>query len=184
MHSCYRPQRSCEGYVFTRVCLSTVGSTWAGTPQDQVHPPGPGILPRTRYTSWDQVHPPGPGTPPGTRYTSPRGGYCCGWYASYWNAFLFCFCFCFLGEGRNGLWTTSAWLGFYHYKEFNIPFCLQQTFEKWRIKIVLIWQTNLDVNFINLIIVRSYFLKNLPSWDLYFGDILDFVQWLLVLAVY
>ena len=30
-------------------------------------------------------------------------------------------------------------------------------FEKWRIKIVLIWQTILDVNFINLIILRSYF---------------------------
>ena len=27
--------------------------------------------------------PRGPGTPP------PAGGYCCGWYTSYWNAFLF-----------------------------------------------------------------------------------------------
>ena len=100
-HSCYRPQRSCEGYVFTRVCLSTEGSTWAGappgtrytphdqvhphstryTPQDQVHPSPwdqvhlplePGTPPGTRYTSpQNQVHPPGPGTPPGTRYT-PR----------------------------------------------------------------------------------------------------------------
>ena len=86
--SCYyRPQRSCEGYVFTGVCLSTGGSTWAGTtprdqvhplgtrytpspqtrytPQDQVHPPGPGTryTPWTRYTPLDQVHPPGPGTP-------------------------------------------------------------------------------------------------------------------------
>ena len=88
------------------------------TPWDQVHPlpPGPGA-PQTRYTPrpgappWDQVHPPGtrytplgpgtppgtrytplgPGTPPGTRYTSPRYGHCCGRYASYWNAFLFCF---------------------------------------------------------------------------------------------
>ena len=60
------------------------GITWAGTPQDQVHPPGPGTPPwdqvhppgtryiptGTRYTPQDQVHPPGqvpprPGTPPG-----------------------------------------------------------------------------------------------------------------------
>ena len=56
----YRPQQSCEGYVFTGVCLSI-----GGVP-DKVHPPG------TRYTPRDQVHPPlGPGTPPRTRYTSP-----------------------------------------------------------------------------------------------------------------
>ena len=40
------------------------GSTWPGTPPwDQVPPLG------TRYTPQDQVHPPGPGTPPGTRYS-------------------------------------------------------------------------------------------------------------------
>ena len=85
----YRPQRSCEGYVFTGVCLSTGGG---GVP-DQVHPPGsrhpPGTrytpleqtpetryTPGTRYIPWDQVHPPeqtplGLGTSLGTRYT-PR----------------------------------------------------------------------------------------------------------------
>ena len=53
-------------------------------PPDQVHPPGPGKPPRTRYTLLgpgthprDQVHPPGPDTPPGadtprTRYPPPR----------------------------------------------------------------------------------------------------------------
>ena len=76
------------------MCLSTGGSTLAGTPQDQVHPrdqvqppdqvhprdrvhpqtryiPEPGTPPPwTRYTPKDQVHPPGPGTqPPQTRYT-------------------------------------------------------------------------------------------------------------------
>ena len=88
----YRPQRTCEGYVFTGVCLSTGGGggeyltryTCPGAdtpPPDQVHPLGPGAPPTrtrcthpppgTRYTSpgtrctpWDQVHPPGPGTPP------------------------------------------------------------------------------------------------------------------------
>ena len=68
----YRPQRSCEGYAFTRVCLSTGEGEYLdryplgpGTPQDQVNPPGTGTPPP------DQVHPirtrytpiPGPGTP-------------------------------------------------------------------------------------------------------------------------
>ena len=59
----YHPQRSCEGYVFTGVCLSTGGSTWPGTPPA-------GAPHRTRYTPW-QVHPPGPGTPP--RQVHPWG---------------------------------------------------------------------------------------------------------------
>ena len=56
-------------------------------PGTRYTPPGPG----TRYTPRDQVHPPdptGPGTQPRTRYTPPRYVHCCGWYASYWNAFL------------------------------------------------------------------------------------------------
>ena len=72
----YRPQRSCEGYVFTPLCPR------GGLPQcmlgyqllwDQAPPP------QTRHTP----HPPGSGTPP------PADGYCCRRYASYWNAFLF-----------------------------------------------------------------------------------------------
>ena len=54
-----------QGNIFRSVCqefCSQWGSTWAGTPLDQVHPPG------TRYTPWDQ-NPPGLGTPPRTRYT-------------------------------------------------------------------------------------------------------------------
>ena len=61
------------------------------SPQDQVppktrYPPRPGTPPKTRY-------PPRPGTPPKTRYTPqdqvhPPNDYCCGRYASYWNAFL------------------------------------------------------------------------------------------------
>ena len=88
--------------IFTPVCHSVYrGGTWAGTPPwDQLHPAG------ARYTPQDQVHPQGPGTPPwdqvhppGTRYTPPRPGTppssACweiratsGQYASYWNAFL------------------------------------------------------------------------------------------------
>ena len=91
----YRPQRSCEGYVFTPVCLST-----GGLPQCMLgyHPPGagtplgldpPGIPPsRSRHPPGTR-HPP-PGTrPPRTRHP-PADGYGCGRYASYWNAFLLC----------------------------------------------------------------------------------------------
>ena len=38
--------------------------------------------------------PPGAGTPPsGADPPPPADGYCCGMYASYWNAFLFKYCF-------------------------------------------------------------------------------------------
>ena len=93
----YRPQRSCEGYAFTGVCLSTGGGgrvpdqvypprsrhtplprnrhppplgadpPWEQTPPGPVHPPGPGTPPRLG-TPPDQVHPPG-ADPPGARYT-------------------------------------------------------------------------------------------------------------------
>ena len=54
------------------------------SPQDQVHTPG------TRYTSQDQVHSP---DQVHTQLPSPGDGYCCGRYASYWNAFLFSYLF-------------------------------------------------------------------------------------------
>ena len=104
----YRPQRSCEGYVFTPICLSTGGG---GLPQCMLGyhplgagtPPGPGTHPGDQAPPWTR-HPPRPGTPrsrhprpggtrhpppgPGTPPT-PADGYCCGRYASYWNAFFF-----------------------------------------------------------------------------------------------
>ena len=73
-HIHYRPQRSCEGYVFTPVCQSFCsqggGEHLGRYPLDQVHPPpgragtplGPGTPPGRAGT------PPRPGTPPG-RYT-------------------------------------------------------------------------------------------------------------------
>ena len=85
----YRPQRSCEGYVFTGVCLSTEG--WGCLPQYMLwYPPRsrhplPGQTPRSqsRHAPPGSRHPPRADTPP------PRYGHCCGRYASYWNAFLF-----------------------------------------------------------------------------------------------
>ena len=63
----YRPQRSCEGYVFTPVCLSTGGiclsACWDTTPWDQAHPSG------TRHTHQEQA-PPGADTP--QEQTSPQ----------------------------------------------------------------------------------------------------------------
>ena len=80
--SCYRPQQSCEGYVFTGVCLSTGGMP------DQVHPhkhppdirnnplgldtpPSrvpPGAAPHPPGTLTRDQHTPLPGTSPlGTR---------------------------------------------------------------------------------------------------------------------
>ena len=85
----YRPQRSCEGYVFTGVCLSTGGG---------------GLLLGGAW-SWGSLVPGGSaqggclvrgclvqgGWYPSMHWgRSPRrDGYCCGRYASYWNAFLF-----------------------------------------------------------------------------------------------
>ena len=62
----YRPQRSCEGYVFTCVCMSTgggAGGAWSRGGLVSQH-------------ALRQTPPPG------------RDGYCCGRYASYWTAFL------------------------------------------------------------------------------------------------
>ena len=95
----YRPQRSCEGYVFTGVCLSTGGggclsACWDITPPRSRHPPvaDPPPPPRSRHppeqTLPQEQTPPKADTPP-EQTSPPRYGHCCGRYASYWNAFLF-----------------------------------------------------------------------------------------------
>ena len=69
---CYRPQRSCEGYVFTGVCLSTRGGC---LPQCMLgyHPPGadpPEQTPPPRADSHPpgaDTHAPGADNPPGSR---------------------------------------------------------------------------------------------------------------------
>ena len=64
----YRPQRSCQGFVFTPVCLSTGGvvclsACWDTTPWEQA-PPREQAPPQSRHTlpeqapPWEQAHPP------------------------------------------------------------------------------------------------------------------------------
>ena len=92
----YRPQRSCEGYVFTGVCLSTGGVT-VGCLVRGVPGPGGCLVGGSASAGW------GGGWYPTCTEADPPGrdGYCCGRYASYWNAFLFLLlflhlCSCFL----------------------------------------------------------------------------------------
>ena len=67
------------------VCLSACSDTTpprADTPERQTPP--------QKQTPPGSRHPPGKQTPPEQTPPPPRYGHCCGWYASYWNAFLFC----------------------------------------------------------------------------------------------
>ena len=106
--SFYRLQRSYKGYVLTPVCHSVQKgegvSVHAGIrpPPGTRHPlrtspPPDQTPPRTRHPR-DQAPPGrgtlrGPGTPQTRHPSGSRDGYCSGWYASYWNAFLFIFKF-------------------------------------------------------------------------------------------
>ena len=107
----YRPQRSCEGYVFTPVCHSVhrgggcLSACWDTTtcPPEQTHTPRAGPqeqAPPRADTPPDQApplrsrHPPEQAppqqTPPWDQAPPPPAdGYCCGRYASYRNALLF-----------------------------------------------------------------------------------------------
>ena len=65
----YRPQQSCEGYVFTGICLSTGGvsaSVHAGIPPPSRHPPG--ADPPGADTPWEQTLPQEQTPPPGSRH--------------------------------------------------------------------------------------------------------------------
>ena len=59
----YHPQRSCEGYVFTGICLSKGGRVclsawWDTTPREQT-PPEADTPPRDTATAADSTHPTG-----------------------------------------------------------------------------------------------------------------------------
>ena len=107
----YRPQRSCEGYVFTRVCHSVyrgVVSQHALQVVSQHALQQGGVLYQHALQVVSQhalQHGgcaisaclaaggllPGECLLRGAWRPPPQeaDGYCCGWYASYWNAFLF-----------------------------------------------------------------------------------------------
>ena len=102
--SFYCPQQSCEGYVLTPVCLSTGGvclSAYWDTPSQSRHPPGsrPPIadIPPPQQTPYPLEQTPPKQTPP------QADGYWCGWYASFWNAFLFMTNFYRAGGGHGPL---------------------------------------------------------------------------------
>ena len=65
--ACYRPQRSCEGYVFTPVCHSVhrggvcLSACWDTTPREQTHPP-------SRHPPGADTHPSRADTTPGSRH--------------------------------------------------------------------------------------------------------------------
>ena len=88
----YRPQRSCEGYVFTRVCHSVhrgLVSQHALQVVSQYALQQGGLLPRGCACSRGGLL--GGCLLRGEGVETPlkADGYCCGRYASYWNAFLF-----------------------------------------------------------------------------------------------
>ena len=75
-----------QGNIFSRMCQGFC-PLWGLVPGRWVSGPGGG--------AWSRGVP-GPGGMPGPRGSGlggcgdlPQDGYCCGWYASYWNAFLF-----------------------------------------------------------------------------------------------
>ena len=111
--NCYRPQRSCEGYVFTRVCqsfrsqggelsqhalqvVSQHALQW-GMCYPSMHCRWYPSMPCSRgVCSWGSLlwglpAPRGCLLPGGCVCVDPppkADGYCCGWYTSYWSAFL------------------------------------------------------------------------------------------------
>ena len=101
----YRPQTKFPKVVFTPVCQSfcsqggvCLSACWdttplvAGTPLG-VDPPEQLPPPPEQGPPWQQPPPPPSGHPHWEQTPPPPGSrdsYCCRWYASYWNAFLFC----------------------------------------------------------------------------------------------
>ena len=123
----------CEGYVFTGVCLSTGGgvlsqhalqvvsqhalqqvSRGCGIPAClagfQANTQGGslgesglgGLQAHTQGGSWGGS---GWGVPAPGGVETPQDGYCCGWYTSYWNAFLFQVIFFQVISGR--IWQMN-----------------------------------------------------------------------------
>ena len=102
-----------QSNIFTDICQSFCSGGMSTLVHAGIHLLGR-YTPMGRYTPW-QVHthpPPGRYTPPPRqvqprqvqppgRYIPAHNGHCSGWYASYWNAFLFVIFSCLLLVG----WT-------------------------------------------------------------------------------
>ena len=78
----YRPQRSCDKIMFSQasVILFTGGvadTPWTDTPRGQTPP-------LARHPPRADTH-----TPPAQCMLGYTPLHCSGWYASYWNAFLY-----------------------------------------------------------------------------------------------
>ena len=79
MQSCYRPQHSCKGYIFTGVCVSTGGGvclsacldTTTTTPGADTTPPG-ADTPRSRHPPPPEQTPPQSRHPPPPEQTTPK----------------------------------------------------------------------------------------------------------------
>ena len=111
------------------VILFTGGGIWQTPPIQADTPPGrhplagrhpPGRHHLGRYPYSPRQTPPYPSPHPSR---NPRDGHCSGWYASYWNAFLFC-------DGFAIFWlfsvSTSSQVAYLTYlKIANLPEKLQ-----------------------------------------------------------
>ena len=83
----YRPQRSCEGYVFTRVCQSFC-SQGGEVCYPSMHCRWYPSMPCSRGMCSGGCLLQGVPALGGVETPLKADGYCCGQYASYWNAFL------------------------------------------------------------------------------------------------
>ena len=100
---CYSPQGSCGKVMFLHVSvILSTGGVWQVDPLASRHPPWTDTPPLAGRHHLAGRHLPGrhplagrhlPGRHPlAGRYPPPPPNDCCsGWYASYWNAFLFSF---------------------------------------------------------------------------------------------
>ena len=123
----------CEGYLFTRVCHSVHGGVSRPYPGGRLRGLAGGVsrpIPREEVGGSGQGGSPGPG--PGVYPSMHRGrpqppeGYCCGRYASYWNAFLF----------HSGIETpfvsVDHLLAYHKWRSFTMAFTFSNCPHSWR----------------------------------------------------
>ena len=86
----YRPQTKLRkgNFLHLSVSHSVHGEGVSASVHAGIHPPGETPQVDTPWTDTPQADPPW-ADPPGQ--TPPADGHCSGWYASYWNVFLFQF---------------------------------------------------------------------------------------------